>query len=95
MSAVVRTVTTGENRGFMKVLIGQDDGILGFTMIGAEADGVMTVVQTAMLANLPYSSLRDAVLAHPTMVEALGLLLSGVPPRTEQSAQRKKIKAAR
>jgi pyruvate/2-oxoglutarate dehydrogenase complex dihydrolipoamide dehydrogenase (E3) component len=95
MNAVVRTGTTGENRGFMKVLIGQDDGILGFTMIGAEADGVMTVVQTAMLANLPYSSLRDAVLAHPTMVEALGLLLSGVPPRTEQSAQRKKIKAAR
>jgi pyruvate/2-oxoglutarate dehydrogenase complex dihydrolipoamide dehydrogenase (E3) component len=95
MSAVPRTVTTGENRGFMKVLIGQDDGILGFTMIGAEADGVMTVVQTVMLANLPYSSLRDAVLAHPTMMEALGLLLSGVPPRTEQSAQPKKIKAAR
>jgi pyruvate/2-oxoglutarate dehydrogenase complex dihydrolipoamide dehydrogenase (E3) component len=94
MNAVLRTETTGESRGFMKVLVGQDDGILGFTMIGAEADGVMTVVQTAMLANLPYSALRDAVLAHPTMVEALGPLLSSVPHRAE-AAQPKKVKAAR
>jgi pyruvate/2-oxoglutarate dehydrogenase complex dihydrolipoamide dehydrogenase (E3) component len=94
MNAVLRTETTGESRGFMKVLVGEDDGILGFTMIGAEADGVMTVVQTAMLANLPYSALRDAVLAHPTMVEALGPLFSSVPLRAEV-AQPKKVKAAR
>src|SRR6185503_6206610 len=70
MSAVLRAETTDEKQGFMKVLVSEsDDRILGFTMIGAEADGVMTVVQTAMLANLPYSTLRDAILAHPTMVE--------------------------
>ena len=40
--------------------------ILGFTMIGAEADEVMTVVQRAMLADLPYPRLRDAVIVHPT-----------------------------
>ena len=95
MSAVLRTLTTGESQGCMKVLVGSDDGIVGFTMIGAEADGVMTVVQTAMLANLPYSVLRDAVLAHPTMVEALGPLLSGVPARVEQPALARKAKAGR
>jgi pyruvate/2-oxoglutarate dehydrogenase complex dihydrolipoamide dehydrogenase (E3) component len=81
MSGVRRTATTGETQGFMKVLVGRnDDRILGFTMIGAEAGEVMAVVQTAMLADLPYPRLRDAILAHPTMAEGLGDLFSDVPP---------------
>ena len=66
MSAVLRAQTTDENQGFMKALIGDDDRVLGFTMIGSEAGEVIAAVQTAMLANLKYSTLRDAVLAHPT-----------------------------
>jgi pyruvate/2-oxoglutarate dehydrogenase complex dihydrolipoamide dehydrogenase (E3) component len=50
-------------------------------MIGAEAGEVMTVVQTAMLAGLPFPKLRDAVIAHPTMAEGLGPLFSNVPAR--------------
>jgi pyruvate/2-oxoglutarate dehydrogenase complex dihydrolipoamide dehydrogenase (E3) component len=80
MSAVLRTQTTDEKEGFMKVLVGEkDDRILGFTMVGAEAGEVVAVVQTAMLAGLPYSRLRDAVLAHPTMAEGLNPLLSSLP----------------
>ncbi len=79
MSGVLRAQTTGETQGFMKVLIaGRDDRILGFTMIGAEAGEVVATVQAAMLAELPYARLRDAVLAHPTMAEGLGPLLSNV-----------------
>src|SRR6516165_6856658 len=82
MKAVRRTATTDETQGFMKVLVGaSDDRILGFTMIGAEAGEVMTVVQTAMLAGLPYPKLRDAVIAHPTIAEGLGPLSSNVPAR--------------
>ena len=82
MSGVRRTATTDETQGFMKVLVGGDnDRILGFTMIGAEAGEVMTVVQTAMLADLPYPKLGDAILAHPTMAEGLGSLFANVPPR--------------
>jgi pyruvate/2-oxoglutarate dehydrogenase complex dihydrolipoamide dehydrogenase (E3) component len=82
MKAVRRTATTDETQGFMKVLVcASDDRILGFTMIGAEAGEVMTVVQTAMLAGLPYPKLRDAVIAHPTMAEGLGPLFSNVPAR--------------
>jgi pyruvate/2-oxoglutarate dehydrogenase complex dihydrolipoamide dehydrogenase (E3) component len=85
MDAVLRAQATGEKRGFMKALVGEnDDRILGFTMIGAEAGEVMAVVQTAMLAELPFSRLRDAVLAHPTMAEGLGFLFSNVPPRSVQ-----------
>src|SRR5215471_13549798 len=80
MSGVLRTHTTDEVKGFMKALIGSGDRILGFTMIGSEAGEVMTAVQTAMLANLPYPRLRDAIIAHPTVAEGLGPLLSNVPP---------------
>jgi pyruvate/2-oxoglutarate dehydrogenase complex dihydrolipoamide dehydrogenase (E3) component len=80
MAAVLRAETTDETQGFMKALVGGDDRILGFTMIGAEAGEVVAVVQTAMLANLPYPAMRDAVLAHPTMAEGLGPLFSNVPP---------------
>ena len=62
----------------MKVLVGSDDRILGFTMIGAEAGEVMAAVQTAMLADLPFSRLRDAVIAHLTIAEGLGPLFSNV-----------------
>ena len=83
MSEVRRTATTGETEGFMKVMVGgSDDRILGFAMIGAEAGEVMAVVQTAMLADLPYPKLRDAILAHPTMAEGLGSLFSNVPARS-------------
>ena len=79
MSAVLRTEATDETQGFMKVLVGgSDDRILGFTMIGSDAGEVLAAVQTAMLATLPYSKLRDAVLVHPTIAEGLGPLLSNV-----------------
>jgi pyruvate/2-oxoglutarate dehydrogenase complex dihydrolipoamide dehydrogenase (E3) component len=81
MRAVLRTRTTGETRGFMKALLGaRADRILGFTMFGPEAGEVMAVVQTAMLAGMPYTGLRDAILAHPTMAEGLSALFSEVPP---------------
>ena len=84
ISRVLRAQTTGETEGFMKALIGaRHDRILGFTMIGSEAGEVVATVQAAMLGELPYSTLRDAVLAHPTMAEGLGPLLSNVPPRAE------------
>jgi pyruvate/2-oxoglutarate dehydrogenase complex dihydrolipoamide dehydrogenase (E3) component len=81
MGAVLRTRTTGEMRGFMKALLDtRADRILGFTMFGPEAGEVMAVVQTAMLAGMPYTGLRDAILAHPTMAEGLTALFSEVQP---------------
>jgi pyruvate/2-oxoglutarate dehydrogenase complex dihydrolipoamide dehydrogenase (E3) component len=82
IAAVLRTRTTSETRGFMKALVAADsDRILGFTMFGADAGEVMAVVQTGMVAGMPYTGLRDAILAHPTMAEGLGGLFSNVPPR--------------
>ncbi len=80
--AVLRTRTTGESQGFMKALVGLDDRILGFTMIGTDAGEVVAAVQVAMLAGLLYQNLRDAILTHPTMAEGLGPLFSNVPRRS-------------
>jgi pyruvate/2-oxoglutarate dehydrogenase complex dihydrolipoamide dehydrogenase (E3) component len=80
MSAVLRTHTTGETAGFMKLLVeASGDRILGFTMIGTEAGEVVAAVQTAMLGGLPYTVLRDAILAHPTMAEGLNSLFAAIP----------------
>jgi pyruvate/2-oxoglutarate dehydrogenase complex dihydrolipoamide dehydrogenase (E3) component len=82
IDAVLRSRTISETRGFMKALVEADgDRILGFTMFGAEAGEVMAVVQTAMLAGMPYTGLRDAIIAHPTMAEGLGVLFTNVAAR--------------
>jgi len=81
MRAVLRTWTISESRGFMKALVdSHGDRILGFTMLGPEAGEVMAAVQTAMLAGLPYTGLRDAILTHPTMAEGLSALFASIPP---------------
>lgn len=83
MAAVLRTRTLSEPRGFLKALIEADgDKILGFTAFGAEAGELLPAVQVAMAAGLPYTALRDVVLAHPTMAEGLGSLFDAVPPRS-------------
>jgi len=86
MSSVLRARSIGETRGFMKVLLDtSSDRILGFTMLGAEAGEVIAVVQTAMLAGLAYTQLRDAIFTHPTMAEGLNVLFASVPAITFSS----------
>ena len=40
----------------------------------------MATVQMAMLAGLPYTAARDAVITRPTMPEGLIQLFGNVPP---------------
>ena len=81
--AVLRTRTTSDDGGFMKALVGDDDSIVGFTMIGSDAGEVLAAVQVAMMAGLPYTVLRDAILTHPTMAEGLNTLFGNVPSGTK------------
>jgi len=77
MAAVLRTRTLSEPRGFMKMLIdAASDRILGMTVFGAEASELMSTVQTAILGQLPYTVLRDAIFTHPTAAEGLTVLLA-------------------
>lgn len=79
VDAAWRPWTLSERRGFMKTLIdAHSDRILGFTAFGPEAGELMGTVQLAMLAGQPYTILRDAMFAHPTMTEGLKALFMGV-----------------
>ena len=80
-----RAWTISERRGFMKTLIdAHSDRILGFTAFGPEAGELMGTVQLAMLAGQPYTILRDAIFAHPTMTEGLKALFMSVPQHAER-----------
>jgi len=80
MEQVLRAHTLSETRGFLKALVGLDnDLILGFTAFAVDAGEIMASVQTAMIAGLPYTALRDAIWAHPTLVEGLSPLFSSAP----------------
>jgi pyruvate/2-oxoglutarate dehydrogenase complex dihydrolipoamide dehydrogenase (E3) component len=77
MEAVLRARTLSETRGFLKALVeAGGERILGFTAFGVGAAEIMSAVQVAMIAGLPYTTLRDAVLTHPTLVEGLVPLFS-------------------
>jgi pyruvate/2-oxoglutarate dehydrogenase complex dihydrolipoamide dehydrogenase (E3) component len=88
MLAILRTRTLSETRGFMKALIDtESDRILGFTAFGVAAGEIMASVQIAILAGLPYTALRDAVLTHPTLLEGLIPLFSSVPAISKTSSR--------
>ncbi|WP_426435707.1 dihydrolipoyl dehydrogenase family protein [Bradyrhizobium genosp. P] len=78
-AAVLRAQTLGETHGFLKALIGDDDRILGFTALGVNAGELLAPVQLMMSAGLPYTTLRDLIVTHPTMTEGLVYLFSSVP----------------
>ena len=80
MTANLRARTLSETRGFMKALIAKEsDQILGFTMFGIEAGEVISVAQTAMLGEMPYTVMRDAIYTHPTIAEGLNVLFRAPP----------------
>ncbi len=77
MESNLRARTLSETRGFVKALVEADsDRILGFTAFGVGAGEILAAVQVAMIAGLPYTGLRDAVLTHPTLAEGLIPLFS-------------------
>jgi pyruvate/2-oxoglutarate dehydrogenase complex dihydrolipoamide dehydrogenase (E3) component len=76
---VLRTRTVSEPRGFMKMLVAaHSDRILGFTALGLDASELLAAVQTAMLGNVPYTTLRDGIFTHPTIAEGFGALLTTI-----------------
>jgi pyruvate/2-oxoglutarate dehydrogenase complex dihydrolipoamide dehydrogenase (E3) component len=77
METNLRARTLSETRGFVKALVETDsDRVLGFTAFGVGAGEILAAVQIAMIAGLPYTALRDAVLTHPTLAEGLIPLFS-------------------
>jgi pyruvate/2-oxoglutarate dehydrogenase complex dihydrolipoamide dehydrogenase (E3) component len=75
MTSVARALEVDETRGFMKALVeAETNQILGAAVLGIEGGEVMSVLETAIMGKLPYTALRDATYAHPTLSESLNNL---------------------
>jgi pyruvate/2-oxoglutarate dehydrogenase complex dihydrolipoamide dehydrogenase (E3) component len=77
MSSVARALEVDESRGFMKAVVDADTNqILGAAVLGIEGGEIMSILELAMLGKMPFTSLRDAVFAHPTLAESLNNLFT-------------------
>ena len=77
MSYVARALELDESRGLMKVIVDADSSqMLGAAILGIEGGEIMSQIQLAMMGNLPYTVLKDAVFAHPTLAESLNNLFA-------------------
>jgi pyruvate/2-oxoglutarate dehydrogenase complex dihydrolipoamide dehydrogenase (E3) component len=77
MTYVARAIELAQDRGMMKAVVDADtDQIIGFAALGIEGGEIMAMMEIAMMGNLPYTTLRDGVFAHPTLAEGLNTLFS-------------------
>jgi pyruvate/2-oxoglutarate dehydrogenase complex dihydrolipoamide dehydrogenase (E3) component len=77
MTSVARAIETGKTRGFMKALVDPEtEEILGAAILGEGGGEVMSMIQLAMMGQLKYTALQNAILAHPTLAESLNNLFS-------------------
>jgi len=77
MTRVARAIEMDETRGFMKAVVdAKTDRILGAAVLGVEGGEVMSVLQVAMMGDLPYTAIRDGIFAHPTLAESLNNLFT-------------------
>ena len=75
MSWVARALEVDETRGLMKVVVDADTGqILGAAILGIEGGEIASLIQVAMMGELPYMVLKDAIFSHPTLAESLNNL---------------------
>jgi pyruvate/2-oxoglutarate dehydrogenase complex dihydrolipoamide dehydrogenase (E3) component len=79
MTHVARALEVDETRGLMKAVIDSETNqLLGAAILGIEGGEVMSVLQTAMMGNLPVGRLQSAPFAHPTLAESLNNLFAGL-----------------
>ena len=79
MTYVARALEQDETRGFMKVLVDADtDQILGASILSLEGAEIMSMIEIAMMGQLPYTALRDGIFAHPSYAEALNNLFAKI-----------------
>jgi len=75
MNYVARAIETNETTGLMKAIVDANTKqILGATVIGEQGGEMMSMLEIAMMGNLTYDVLRNAVFAHPLYAEALNNL---------------------
>jgi len=68
-----------DTRGFIDAGVDADaNQILGCSVLGVEGGELMAMFQIAMMGRVPYTALKEAIFAHPTMAESLNNLFSAM-----------------
>jgi len=68
MRNIGRAIHLDRSRGFIKALVDEESRqIIGAAVLGVNGGELMAMIEIAMLGNLPYTTLRDGVFAHPTL----------------------------
>ncbi len=76
MSQIKRAIIKNETHGFMKVVIDAEDNmILGAAIFGVEGDELIHLFADMMYAKAPYTIIKNAVHAHPTVAELIPTML--------------------
>ena len=75
MSRVARAIELSETRGFIKAVVDvETKQILGCAVLGIEGGELMAMFEIAIMAQLPYTTLQEAIFAHPTLAESFNNL---------------------
>jgi pyruvate/2-oxoglutarate dehydrogenase complex dihydrolipoamide dehydrogenase (E3) component len=75
MNDVARALEVDESRGMMKAVVdAETKQILGCAILGIEGGEIMAMLEIAIMGKLPYTVLRDAIFAHPTLAESFNKL---------------------
>jgi dihydrolipoamide dehydrogenase len=75
MTSVARAIEMSETRGFVKAIVdAETKQILGCAVLGVEGGELMAMFEIAMMGKLPYTVLKEAIFAHPTLAESLNSL---------------------
>ena len=75
MSVVARAYERDDTAGLMKIIVdASNDRILGATILSGDGGETVQVLYTLMLADLPYTLLKDSCSFMPTWAEGLFFL---------------------
>jgi len=77
MTSVARALEVDEPRGFIKAIVDAESRqILGAAVLGIEGGEVMSIIEVAMLGQIPYPVLQTGIFAHPSLAESLNNLFA-------------------
>ncbi len=80
MNYIARALEVNRPRGLLKALVDPNSKqILGAAILGFEGGEIMSMLEIAMMGNLPYTHLRDGIFTHPTLAEGLNTLFAKLP----------------
>ncbi|MBQ3437577.1 MAG: NAD(P)/FAD-dependent oxidoreductase [Fusobacterium sp.] len=75
-SAIPKAHVIEETDGFSKILINENDEIIGATLFHYEAHELINLIALAIQTKTKYQLLRDFMYSHPTFIESLNDILA-------------------